>query len=619
MNQLYWNHAYQGINSDFSTRETQPVIGITGNYNQETCTLAEGYYQSVVKAGGIPFIIPPFFETDRLGALLDRLDGILFSGGGDINPLLLGEEPVKELHGITPERDRQELLLARLAYDRQIPMLGICKGIQVINAALGGKNYQDIHTQMEGVKMKHSHDEDRRFPSHTVSITKGSMLASLFGGVGFAATALQQREHKEMLLAVNSFHHQACREVAPGLKVSAMSPDGVIEAVESSEFKSILGVQWHPETYILRGSREMMPIFEWLIQESAEFKRAKKLHDKMLTLDSHCDTPMFFHQGINFASRDPKILVDLHKMTEGHLDATIMVAYLEQQERDKASLENATAKANQILTQIEEMAAKNCTAVDIAYTPDDLWRLKREGKRAIMLGIENGYAIGKDISNVEAFRKRGVVYMTLCHNGDNDLCDSARGKHEHGGVSDFGAKVIQEMNRVGMMVDLSHAGEESFYDALQISKTPIVCSHSSARALCDHPRNLTDAQMRALAKVGGVAQVTLYHGFLVKDSVDYNPQNQLRAFASETEGVREATILDAIEHLNHMVNVMGIEHVGIGTDFDGDGGIRGCASASELINFTRRLLKERYIEEQIQMIWGGNFLRVMREVQAYKG
>ena len=185
-------------------------------------------------------------------------------------------------------------------------------------------------------------------------------------------------------------------------------------------------------------------------------------------------------------------------MAEGHLDATIMVAYLEQKERDEASLENATAKANQILTQIEEMVAKSCTAVDIAYTPDDLWRLKGQGKRAIMLGVENGYAIGRDIANVEAFRKRGVVYMTLCHNGDNDICGSACGSGEHGGVTAFGADVIREMNRVGMMVDLSHASEASFYDALKISATPIVCSHSSARVLCDHPRNLTDAQIRLL-------------------------------------------------------------------------------------------------------------------------
>ena len=578
---MNWQGIYESLNSTFSTKETLPVIGITGNYTQETCTLAEGYYQSVLKAGGIPFIIPPFYETDRLGELLDRLDGIIFSGGGDINPLLLGEEPIKELHSITPERDQQELLLARLAYDRQIPMLGICKGIQIINAALGGTLYQDIHTQMEGIRIKHSQDQDRRYPSHQVTISRGSILEKIFGTE----------------LAVNSFHHQACKSAAPGLKVTAMSSDGVIEAIESDEFKSIMGVQWHPETYILRNSTEMLPIFEWLISESAEFKLAKKLHSKILTLDSHCDTPMFFPQGINFASRDPKILVDLHKMTEGHLDASIMAAYLEQKERDEASLENATAVANQILTQIDEMVAKNCTAVDIAYTPDNLWQLKKDGKRAIMLGIENGYAIGKDICNVEAFRKRGVVYMTLCHNGDNDICDSARGNHEHGGVSEFGKQVIEEMNRVGMMVDLSHAGEESFYDALQISKTPIVCSHSSARALCDHPRNLTDEQMRALAKTGGVAQVTLYHGFLKKQA--------------------EATILDAIDHLNHMVNIMGIEHVGIGTDFDGDGGIRGCASASELINFTRRLLRERYTEEQIQMIWGGNFLRVMRQVQAY--
>lgn len=603
MDTFNWQQTYQNINSTFSTSDPQPVIGITGNYDKETCTLAEGYYQSVLKAGGIPLIIPPFQETDRLCQMLDTIDGIIFSGGGDINPLFFGEEPIKELHSITPERDRQELLLARLAYDRQIPMLGICKGIQTINLALGGTVYQDIHTQMEGTRIKHSQDQDRRYPSHSVRLMPGSIMQRIFGST---------------TITVNSFHHQACKEAAPCLNATAISPDGVIEAIESNELKSVLGVQWHPETYTLRQNNDMMPIFHWLIGESAEFKRAKRLHDKIITLDSHCDTPMFFSQGINFASRDPKILVDLHKMTEGHLDATIMVAYIEQQERDMATLENATAKANQILTKIENMAAANCTAVDIAYTPADILRNKHAGKKSIMMGIENGYAIGLDISNVEAFRKRGVVYMTLCHNGDNDICDSARGKHEHHGVSTFGADVIHEMNRLGMMVDLSHASEESFYDALDISSAPIVCSHSSSRALCDHPRNLTDSQMQALAKAGGVAQVTLYHGFLVKDSIDYNPCNVQRSFAEPASSIKEATILDAIEHLNHMVNVMGIEHVGIGTDFDGDGGIRGCASASELINFTRRLLRERYSEEQIQMIWGGNFLRVMEDVQKNK-
>lgn len=212
-----------------------------------------------------------------------------------------------------------------------------------------------------------------------------------------------------------------------------------------------------------------------------------------------------------------------------------------------------------------------------------------------MLGIENGYAIGKDLSNIERFRKRGVVYMTLCHNGNNDICGSARYNEGNLGVSDFGEQVIHEMNRVGMLVDLSHAGEQSFYDALDISCQPVVCSHSSSRALCDHPRNLTDEQLKAIARKDGVVQLCLYGGFLRTD--------------------RPATLDDAIEHLHHIVNLIGVDHVGIGTDFDGDGGIIGCNDSSELINFTRKLLYERYSEEDIQLIWGGNFLRVMQQVQ----
>ena len=181
--------------------------------------------------------------------------------------------------------------------------------------------------------------------------------------------------------------------------------------------------------------------------------------------------------------------------------------------------------------------------------------------------------------------------MTLCHNGDNELCDSAsRSQNTWGGVSPFGEQVIREMNRLGILVDMSHAGEKSFYDALDISSKPIVCSHSSARALCDHPRNLTDDQMRALAAKGGVAQTTIYHGFLRQNG--------------------EACILDVMEHLEHAIQVMGIDHVGLGTDFDGDGGVRGLADASELINFTKELLRRRYCEEDIQKIWGGNFLRI---------
>ena len=571
---------YDRIHRTFPGYKTAPVIGLTGNFQDGNCMLAEGYYQSILKAGGTPFIIPCYDDTDALINTLEKLDGILLTGGADINPLFLGEEPVKELHGINPRRDRQELLLTRLAADRQIPILGICRGIQIMNAAFGGPLYQDIHSQMEGTRIKHSQELDRSYASHTVTIEKDTLLHNLF---------------KTDAIAVNSFHHQAVKEAAPGFRVCARATDGVIEAMESTEYKSMLGVQWHPECFILKGDECMMPLFHWLIQEAASFKEAKRLHNRILTLDSHCDTPMFFDQQIDFASRDPKILVDLHKMTEGHLDATIMVAYLKQLELTDEALLAATAKADRILNEIEAMVAKSCSYVDIAYTPADLYHLKSEGKKAIMLGIENGYAIGNDISNIERFRNRGVVYMTLCHNGNNQLCGSARFNDEGLGVNAFGEQVIKEMNRVGMMVDISHAGEQTFYDALNISSKPIVASHSSARALCNHPRNLTDDQLKALADKGGVAQVTLYSGFLKEQGM--------------------ATIQDAIDHLNHMVNIMGIEHVGIGTDFDGDGGITGCASASELINFTRCLLKERYSEEDIRRIWGGNFLRVMEEVQ----
>lgn len=571
---------YDAIHRTFPCYKDTPVIGLTGNFQDGACTLLEGYFTSILKAGGVPFILPPVDDTNSLISALESVDGILLTGGADINPLFLGEEPIKELHSINPRRDRSELLLARLAADRQIPVLGICRGIQVMNAAFGGSLYQDIHVQREGTCIKHDQELGRSYASHTVQLEKDSLLYKLFG----AET-----------LPVNSFHHQAVKEVAPGFRVTARAADGVVEAMESTEYKSMVGVQWHPECFILEGDKCMMPVFEWFIGEATSFREAKRLHSRMITLDSHCDTPMFFDQGIDFATRDKKILVDLHKMTEGHLDATIMVAYLKQQERTDEALLAATAKADRLLNEIEEMVARNCTAVDIAYSPADLLRLKRAGKKAVMLGIENGYAIGKDITNVERFRRRGVVYMTLCHNGNNDICGSARDNEEGLGVSAFGEEVIREMNRVGMMVDISHAGERSFYDALEISSLPIVASHSSARALCDHPRNLTDEQLKALAAKGGVVQVCLYGGFLRKEG--------------------QASIEDAIEHLNHLVNVMGIEHVGIGTDFDGDGGIAGCASAAELINFTRRLLLERYSEESIRLIWGGNFLRVMEEVQ----
>lgn len=562
------NAIMANMHQTFPVAQRRPVIGITGNYGDLTCKLGEGYYKQVVAAGGVPLIIPPVADAAVLTSILEKVDAVLLSGGADINPLYQGEDPIPQLGGINSERDLPELLLARMAFHRQLPMLGICRGIQTLAMALGGKVAQHISTNI-----KHSQDADRSEPTHSVSIEKDSTLYNIYSG------------NQSPTLYVNSFHHQAVSEPGEHFRVVAKANDGVIEAIESAEFKPILGVQWHPECMGESG----LPLFRWLVDEAEKFQKAKLMHHCVLTLDTHCDTPMFFPQNVDFGSRDPRILVDLHKMTEGRLDATIMVAYLPQ------PTEQPKQFADNIFDKIEVMVARNSDYLALARTPEELWSNKYAGKKSIMLGIENGIALDGDLKNLRHFKDRGIVYVTLCHNGDNEICDSARGNQTHGGVSAFGAQVISEMNRLGIMVDLSHAHEKSFYDALELSKTPIVCSHSSARALCDHPRNLTDDQMRALAQKGGVAQTTLYHGFLKKDG--------------------EATILDAMAHLEHAIDVMGIDHVGLGTDFDGDGGIRGLADASELLNFTRQLLARRFSRQDIQKIWGGNFLRVMQQVQ----
>lgn len=563
-----------------------PLIGITANYGEKGCELAPGYYRSILLAGGSPVVIPPYLDDEALEALLDRLDAVVLSGGADMNPLLVGEEPIPQLHGINPERDRPEFRLIRRALDRQLPLLGICRGIQMLAAAMGGSIYQDLGVQYtQAPLIKHSQDLVREQASHTVLIGQDTLLATIFG-----EAQLPVDEDGHSLLQVNSFHHQAVRTTGPALRVSARSTDGVIEAVESTRYKSILGVQWHPECFAMAGDMRMMPIFRWLVGEAGNYARAREVHRCVLSLDSHCDTPMKF-------DTDEERLVTLPRMRDGLLDATIMVAYLPQGERTPEAHLAATAKADATLSRIEEMVATEQDRVALARTPDDLYRLKHEGRRAIMLGIENGYAIGRDLTRIEHFRRRGVVYMTLCHNGDNDLCDSARrSNQEHGGVSALGAEAIREMNRLGMMVDMSHAAESSFYDALDISRVPIVCSHSCCRSLCDHPRNLTDDQMRRLALAGGVMQVTLYHGFLSSSP--------------------EASILDAIEHIRHAVDIMGIDHVGIGSDFDGDGGVPGVAHAGELLNLTRHLLRNRFSEADLRLLWGENFLRVMRQAQA---
>lgn len=559
----------------FPEAKPRPLIGISANTADIDLTLRRVYCDQIVRAGGVPMVLPPVDDAEVLINMLEGIDGLVLTGGADYNPLWYGEQPEKELHTINSTRDLPELLLTRLAFNRQIPILGICRGVQTMAIALGGNLVQDLKTPL-----KHSQDAPRSEATHSVTITEGSTLYGLYGQETF----------------VNSFHHQAVKDCGSHLHVVATAPDGVIEAVESTEQKALMGVQWHPEWM----GDEGLKLFEWLTQRSREFKAAKALHREILTLDSHCDTPMFFPQGVHFEQRDPKVLYDLHKMTDGKQDAVTMVAYLPQHPKPGELPEGMSPRqyADSIFDQIEAIVAHESDYVALAKTPQQLYENKAMGKKSIMLGIENGLAIEDDIRNIAHFAQRGIVYITLCHNGDNAICDSARGTQTHGGVSAFGEQVIGEMNRLGMMVDLSHGAETSFFDALSISQTPIVCSHSNCKALCDVPRNLTDAQLKALAQAGGVAQITLYHGFLRKEG--------------------EADIRDAMAHLNHAIDVMGIDHVGLGTDFDGDGGIKGLADASELINFTTALLRQRFSKADIKKIWGENWLRVMRQVQAAK-
>lgn len=569
----------ESIYATFPEANHQPLIGITGNFTDGDVSLCNKYYQQIVSAGGTPVIIPPVANKHVIINTLERLDGLLLSGGGDYNPLWAGEEPSPMLHSINAERDLPELLITRLAYNRQIPILGICRGIQTLAMALEGKVAQDI--KRDNI-IKHSQDAARYEQTHSVTLHKDTILHALY--------------HKDSLF-VNSFHHQAVSSTGNHFHVVATAPDGIIEAIESNENKPILGVQWHPEWL-----DEGRPLFQWLVDEARCFNEAKTLHQRIITLDTHCDTPMFFPQGIHFEQRDPHIRVDLHKMVEGRQDAVIMAAYLPQPKIGEQFSHIAPFKvaspmdyADLIFDKIEDIVRQNSPYVSIARTPADLYSDKRKGRKSIMLGIENGLALNHNVANVRHFAQRGVVYITLCHNGDNDICDSARGCNTHNGVSQFGEQVIRAMNDAGIMVDLSHGSEKSFYDALEISSTPIVCSHSCCKTLCDVPRNLSDDQLRALAAKGGVVQITLFHGFLRKEG--------------------EASILDALQHLEHAIQVAGIDHVGLGSDFDGDGGVKGLADSSEMINFTRHLLIKHYNERDIEKIWGGNWLRVMAQVQ----
>ncbi|RRD62555.1 gamma-glutamyl-gamma-aminobutyrate hydrolase family protein [Tannerella forsythia] len=584
---------YKNIESSASTLPShrKPKIGISANRKEGTSCIAEPYFQSVVMAGGAPVLIPVITDIHTLTSIVEDIDGLIFSGGGDIHPEYLGEAPIPKLGDTDSCRDEYDFLLLKLAFDRQVPVFGICRGHQLINVAFGGTLYQDIHAQHPKEALQHSQEEARDIATHTVVLAP--FLSKLQTALHFSGFPQASSDRLSPIIAVNSIHHQAVKDVASEFIATATAPDGVNEAMEHPEYP-IFSVQWHPEPMAVSGNETMLNLFRYHLHQAEVYAQAKALHRKIITIDSHTDTPMIF-QTFDLGRKEGG-KVNLPLMREGHLDAAFMVAYIPQGDRDAASLQKATDYATDRLTQVITQAGRYPHEMGIAQSSDELRRLKEEGKKAILLGIENGYALGKDLTNLRRFRQMGVSYITLCHNGDNDLCDSAAGQAEWGGLSPFGKEVVAEMNRLGMMIDVSHAADRTFYDVLKHSTRPIIASHSSCRALCNHRRNLDDNQIKALAQQGGVIQICLYKGFI-------------------NESPEKASLSDAIRHILHVIDLVGIDYVGIGSDFDGDGELIGCRAANELMQITMRLIAEGLDDESIAKIWGGNLMRVMNKVQ----
>ncbi|HEX7585192.1 MAG TPA: dipeptidase, partial [Prolixibacteraceae bacterium] len=315
-----------------------------------------------------------------------------------------------------------------------------------------------------------------------------------------------------------------------------------------------------------------------------------------------------------------------------------------QKPRTQENYDKTYHLAHQMLDSIHSMLKHNSDLATLALKADDLARIEKTGKRAIYIGMENGFPLAKDLSRVEEFYKLGVRYITLCHSYHNDICDSSSdpAPAEHNGVSDFGKQVIAEMNRLGMMVDVSHASDKSFFDAVELSKTPVIASHSSVRSIANHNRNMTDEMIKKLAEKGGVIQICLLDEYLKNPdttTVKFQLLKKLRAkykpmLGQMTDAEKEVyfkkweeiqdmdsgdmpTVQDLCDHIDHIKNLVGVDYVGIGSDFDGGGGLRDCADVSQFPNITIELLRRGYTETEIKKIWGGNLLRVFREVEKH--
>lgn len=377
-------------------------------------------------------------------------------------------------------------------------------------------------------------------------------------------------------------------------------------------------------------------------------KATLAIHDKAITIDTHCDTPMkFTHSAFDIGQKHPanEGRVDIPKMEKGGLDAIFFALFTSQRERTEANYQMAYNLSYQMLDSVNQALALNANRAELALSSDDAYRLSRAGKRAIYLGMENGFPLATDIKRVEEFYNQGVRYITLAHTSNNDICDSSTDKKgpEHNGLSPFGKEVVKEMNRLGMLIDVSHISDQAFYDVLATTSAPVIASHSSVRAVCDHPRNMSDEIIRALAKNGGVIQICILGAYIQPEdttSIHYIKMQELRrkynnynykddeerqqAWAewrqiNNNYPAKLPTVADAVDHIDHVVKLVGIDYVGIGSDFDGGGALADCQDVSEFPNITQELINRGYSAEDINKIWGGNFLRVFKQVEAVAG
>ena len=393
---------------------------------------------------------------------------------------------------------------------------------------------------------------------------------------------------------------------------------------------------------------------------------AKEIHDRVITLDTHCDINVAnFTDSLNYTQRLGN-QVNLPKMLEGGLDVPWFIVYTGQDSLSREGFEkahaNAISKFNSIHRLVKDYAPDK---IELARTSDDVRRIIKSGKKVAMIGIENGYPVGLDIENVQKFYNLGARYMSLSHNGHSQLCDSNTGEADdvwlHNGLSDFGKMVIKEMNKVGMMIDVSHPSKESMRQMIELTKAPIIASHSSARALCNHSRNLDDEQLQWLKENGGVVQTVAFRSYLSTEKSEARNANatEIRNKIADSMGVTyygrrefrvldktlqdsiresgylskindlakakietltdfppEVNVSDFVDHIDYLVEKMGLDHVGISSDFDGGGGVEGWNDASETFNVTLELVRRGYSEDQIEQLWSGNLLRVLDECLA---